>query len=164
MILSERLLVDKVKVLFVCVHNSARSQMAEAFMWKYGKGMILAESAGIEAGELNKFAVMVMKEASIDISDCNTNSVFDFFVEGRMYNYVVTVCEKEVALKCPIFPGVTERRHWLFPDPSSVQGDADEKLAQIRLIRNQIKEKVKELALEIFKKYDLKSKIDRKVY
>src|SRR2546426_8216034 len=83
-----------IKVLFVCVHNSARSQMAEAYLKYFGEGRFEAESAGLEPGVLNPRVVQVMKEDGIDISQNKTKNVFDLFKQGRMFGYVVTVCDK----------------------------------------------------------------------
>ncbi len=106
------------KILFVCIHNSARSQMAEAFLNHLGEGQFLAESAGIEAGTLNPDVVQVMQEIGIDLSGKQTNDVFDFYREGRTYQAVVTVCDAANAERCPIFPGLTQRIAWSFADPS----------------------------------------------
>ncbi len=132
------------KVLFICIHNSARSQMAEAFLNHYGKGNFIAESAGLKPGNLNQFAVKVMKEIGIDISKNSTDSVFDFYKENRLYDYVITVCDESNAEKCPIFPGKAKRIHWGFPDPSSYEGDESEKLNFAREVRNLIENKIKE--------------------
>lgn len=130
------------RVLFICVHNSARSQMAEAFLNKYGGDKFIAESAGLEPGKLNPIVVEAMKEVGIDISTSKTKSVFDFFKQGRMYQYVVTVCDESNAERCPIFPGVKETLHWSFRDPSSLTGSHEEKLAGARIIRDEIKARV----------------------
>ena len=129
---------EKIKVLFLCVHNSARSQMAEAFLKKYGGSRFLAESAGLEPGRLNPVVVEAMKEVTIDISQNKTNSVFDFFKQGKRFDYVVTVCDESSAERCPVFPGVTKRLHWGFRDPSSFTGSHQEKLAKTRAVRDKI--------------------------
>jgi len=136
--------MEKVKVLFVCVHNSARSQMAEAFLKKLGGDRFEVESAGLEPGKLNPLAVDVMKEIGIDISGNKTKSVFDFFKQGKIYNYVVTVCDESSGERCPIFPGRVTRLHWSFDDPSSFQGSYEEKLQKTRIVRDQIKKKIEE--------------------
>ncbi|HTQ28794.1 MAG TPA: arsenate reductase ArsC [Puia sp.] len=130
------------KVLFVCIHNSARSQMAEAFLNQYGKEEFEAESAGLEAGRLNPNVVKVMAEVGIDISKNQTKSVFDFFKQGRRYNAVVTVCDEASAEQCPIFPGRVKRVAWSFPDPSALSGTQEEVLAETRKVRDMIREKV----------------------
>jgi arsenate reductase len=132
------------RVLFVCIRNSARSQMAEAFANIDGKGLVFAESAGLEPGELNPLAVEVMKEVGIDISGNKTKSVFDFYKQGKLYDYVITLCDETQAERCPIFPGFAIKLHWPFEDPAAVEGDPQEKLAKIRQIRDQIREKVRE--------------------
>jgi len=132
------------KVLFLCVHNSARSQMGEAFLKKYGGGKFEAESAGLEPGGLNPFVVRAMAEAGIDISLNPTKSVFDLFNAKRVYQVVVTVCSKEAAERCPIFPGLAERHHWPFDDPSTFKGSDEEIMAQVRRVRDEIEAAVKQ--------------------
>lgn len=132
------------KVLFLCVHNSARSQMAEAFLKKHGGNRFLAESAGLEPGVLNPYVVRAMAEIGMDISSNPTRSVFDLFKAGKVYQVVVTVCSKEAAERCPIFPGLTERHQWPFADPSSFTGSDEEKMVKVREVRDQIESAVKE--------------------
>lgn len=132
-----------IKVLFVCIHNSARSQMAEAFLNELGRGRFAAESAGLEPGTLNPVVVEAMKEAGIDISGNATKSVFDLLKRGRAYDYVATVCDEAAAERCPVFPGtVKERMHWGFPDPSSFPGTFAEKLERTRAVRDEIRARV----------------------
>jgi arsenate reductase len=133
------------RVLFVCVHNSARSQMAEAFLNQLGKGKFFAESAGLEPGKLNPLVVRVMSEIGIDISKNSTNSVFEYLKEGRTYSIVVKVCDQINGQRCPIFPSVGISLNWNITDPSAVVGSEEEKLAQIRAIRDEIKTKVEAL-------------------
>lgn len=133
------------KILFVCSHNSARSQIAEAYFNNLYTGDIVAESAGLEPGTLNPLAVAVMKEEGIDISNAAVNSVFELYKEGRLYKYVITVCDDKTAEQCPIFAGITKRLHWGFEDPSSFVGSDAEKLERTRAVRDQIKAKVQEL-------------------
>ena len=115
---------DIKKILFVCIHNSARSQMAEAFTNKLGNGRFLAESAGIEPGKLNHFVVKAMSEIGIDISTNKTKSVFDISKTNKIFDYIITVCDPEAAERCPVFPGHAIRLHWEFKDPSSFTGTA----------------------------------------
>ena len=137
--------MDKKRVLFVCIHNSGRSQMAEALLRQLGGGAFEAESAGFEPGILNPVVVASLKEIGIDISQAKTKSVFDLYKQRRMYQYVVTVCDESSSERCPLFPGlVRDRLHWSFIDPSSFQGTAEEKLAQTRIVRDQIKAKIAE--------------------
>ena len=132
----------KAKILFVCIHNSARSQMAEAFVNRYYGNRFEAESAGLEPGKLNPLVVEAMAEDGIDISQNPTKSVADILKSGRTYGYVVTVCDEASAERCPIFPGDTIRLHWGFPDPSQFTGLHVEKLEQVRQVRNAIAAKV----------------------
>lgn len=129
-------------ILFLCVHNSARSQMAEAYFKKYASENFLVESAGLEAGSLNPYAVEVMMEEGIDISNNKTKNVFDLYKEGKMYHYVVTVCDEASAAKCPIFPSVYEKLNWSFEDPSQFTGTKDQKLEATRIVRDKIREAV----------------------
>jgi len=141
--------MNKIKVLFVCVHNSARSQMAEAFMNKFAGDRFHAESAGLEPGILNPLVVKVMQEIGIDISRNETNDVFDFYKQGRMYSYVITVCDESNGERCPLFPGITQKIAWSFDDPSALTGSEEEKLNVIRTIRDKIKIKIQEFIKEI---------------
>ncbi len=133
-----------IKVLFVCVHNSARSQMAEAFMNDLGKGMFLAESAGLRPGELNPDVIDSMAEIGYDIKNNKTKSVFDFYKEGRRYHYVIKVCDQMSGQKCPIFPSSKKQIDWNHEDPSSFDGSKKERLDQVRLIREDIRKNVLE--------------------
>ena len=134
----------KKKVLFICVHNSARSQMAEAFLNYLAGDKFVAESAGFEPGTINPNVVKVMKEIGIDLENAETNSVFGFFKEGRRYSYTITVCDQAKAEKCPIFPGLVldGRIHWGFEDPSSFTGSEEEILYKTRLVRDEIKKQI----------------------
>ncbi len=132
------------RVLFVCVHNSARSQMAEAFLSRHGDELFEVESAGIEPGTLNPIVVDAMRELGIDISKNRTKDVFDFVKQGKRYQYVITVCDKASGERCPVFPGVTQRLQWNFDDPSSFQGSYEEKLGKTRVVRDAIKSRILE--------------------
>jgi len=136
--------MDKIKVLFICVHNSARSQMAEAFLNLYGGEHFAAESAGLEPGTLNPLVVKAMGEIGIDISAQKTRSAFDLLRQGKWYGWVITVCDESQAEACPIFPGAGRRSHWGFPDPAAFTGSEDEKLEQVRKLRDHIAAKVRE--------------------
>jgi arsenate reductase len=133
---------NRKRVLFICIHNSARSQMAEAFLNSMAPDRFFAESAGLEKGSLNPFAVKAMLEDGIDISGNSTKSVMDFVNNGVTYDYVVAVCDKEAAERCPIFPGSGEKLHWGFADPSSASGSDADKLDAARKVRDEIKEKI----------------------
>jgi len=126
------------KVLFICRHNSGRSQMAEAMLNRLGKGWYKAESAGLEPKSVNALVVTVMEEIGYDLSGKRSKDVFSFYKQGRLFDYVITVCDKETEDSCPVFPGIVERLNWPFDDPSEVQGDDEERLAKVRNIRDAI--------------------------
>jgi arsenate reductase (thioredoxin) len=130
------------RVLFVCIHNSARSQMAEAFLNKYGKGVFESESAGLEPGKMNQNVVKVMQETGIDLSQKTTQGVFDLLKKGKSYDAVITVCDGASAEKCPIFPGSGKRIAWSFEDPSSFKGTQEEILRHTREVRDEIEKSV----------------------
>lgn len=132
----------KRSVLFVCIHNSARSQMAEAFLNQRCPNEFVAESAGLEPSAMNPLAVTAMREIGIDISNKDTKSTFDLFRLGKHYSYVITVCDEASAERCPVFPGGARRLHWSFPDPATLQGTWEERLANTRSIRDQIRAKI----------------------
>jgi len=138
--------MDKKKVLFVCVHNSARSQIAEALLKHVAGDRFEAESAGLEPGKLNPLAIEVMQEIEIDISQNKTKNVFDFYKQGKRYDYVITVCDESQAQKCPVFPGTvaTKRIHWSFDDPASFQGTWEDRLEQARQVRDKIKQQIEQ--------------------
>jgi arsenate reductase (thioredoxin) len=132
------------KVLFLCIHNSARSQMAEAYLNKLAPGNFIAESAGLEPGTLNPYVVRALAEDGIDIAGKETRSVFDLYKTGRSYHIVVTVCDAEAAERCPIFPGLAEKLHWPFPDPSRFSGSDEERMGRTREVRDMIKSAVQD--------------------
>lgn len=132
----------KQKVLFICIHNSARSQMAEELLRKMAGDRFEVASAGLEPGAVNPLVVKALSEEGIDISGKETVSAFDLLKQGRFFTYVVTICDEASAESCPIFPGTRERLHWGFPDPSTFTGSDEEKLERVREIRDAIKEKI----------------------
>lgn len=132
------------RVLFVCVHNGGRSQMCEAFLKRYAGDRFDVQSAGLEPGELNPLVVEAMAEIGIDISRNKTKSVFRVWRSGHIFEYVIAVCDKEAAEKCPIFPGVTKRLHWPFHDPSKVTGTYEQKLQKVCEIRDEIATKIQD--------------------
>ncbi len=134
--------MEKIKILFVCIHNSARSQMAEAWLNHLCGEFFEAHSAGLEPGVLNPLAVEVMKEEGIDISFKKTQAVFDLIKKGERFSYVITVCDEISAERCPIFPGALAKLHWSFPDPSKVTGTKEVKIEKVRVIRDAIKGKI----------------------
>jgi arsenate reductase len=141
--------MKKLKILFICVHNSARSQMAEAFLRNYAGNKFEVESAGFEPGVLNPLVIEVMREEGIDISGNKTKSVFDLYKEGRTYNFAITVCDQAEGERCPIFPGMVTKINWSFPDPSKLEGTYDEKINQVRKIRDSIKNQINKF-IEVF--------------
>lgn len=143
-----------VRVLFICIHNSARSQMAETYLNALGQGKFVAESAGLEASKLNPIAVKAMAEVGYDISQNQTKSVFDFFQQGKRYEVVVKVCDALNGQRCPIFPSTKVSLNWDLPDPSQLAGSEAEKLKAIRPIRDLIKIKVEQL-IQDFEKMTL---------
>ncbi len=134
--------MPKRKVLFICVHNSARSQMGEAWLNHTCPKEFEAQSAGLEPGTLNPIVVEVMKEVGIDLSEKKTQAVLDVWKSGQIFEYVITVCSEAESEGCPIFAGVTTRLHWPFPDPSEVSGNHEEKLREVRKIRDAIRQKI----------------------
>lgn len=126
----------------MCIHNSARSQMAEAYLNKFFGDRFVAVSAGLEPGRLNPFVVRAMADDGIDISWNKTKSVHGFL--GQDFDYVVAVCDKKAADMCPVVPVKGEKLHWSFEDPSSFQGTDEEKQAFASKVRDLIKEKILE--------------------
>jgi arsenate reductase (thioredoxin) len=138
------------KVLFVCVHNSGRSQMAQGFLNHLCGDRFLAESAGITpAKAVTPHVVRVMQEAGIDISGNKPKSVFDIYKTGEVFSYIITVCDQATAEQCPVFLGLIKQIHWSFPDPSKLTGTEDEKFEQLRQIRNAIRDKILSWCVEV---------------
>ena len=132
----------KQKVLFICVHNSARSQMAEALLNNECGEFFEARSAGLEPGTINPLAVEALQEIGIDISKQTTRRVFDVWTSGQIFQFVITVCSEAEAEGCPIFAGVTTRLHWPFDDPSKFTGTYEERLERTRRVRDQIRARI----------------------
>ena len=128
--------MNKKKVLFLCVHNSARSQMAAALLNRMCVDEFEAESAGTEPSVVNPLAIGVMKEMGIDISGNQTRQAFDVFKSGTLFAYAITVCD-EAAERCPIFPRA-KMLHWNFPDPSTFTGTWEERIDQTRAVRDDV--------------------------
>jgi arsenate reductase len=141
--------MKKEKVLFVCVHNSARSQMAEAFLNQVCGEHFEAQSAGLEPGKLNPFVIEVMREIGFDLSSNRTKAVSTLLGAGQRFDWVITVCDESSAERCPVFPGPARRLHWGFPDPSGFQGTREEKLVRTREVREAIKEKIRRWCSEV---------------
>ncbi len=132
------------KVLFVCIHNSARSQMAEAFLNRACAEFFEAHSAGLEPGTLNPLVVAAMQEIGIDLSAHSTKSVDEMLGSGRIFSYVVTVCDEASAERCPVFPGAAQRLHWGFPDPSALTGTHERRMERVREIRDAVERQVQQ--------------------
>ncbi len=132
----------KKRVLFICVHNAARSQMAEAFLNDLGKDVFDAYSAGLEPTSVHPLVLEAMKELGYDLSEYRAKSAFQFFKEGRLFNYVITVCRESIESRCPVFPGITHRLHWGFDDPAALSGSYEERLEGTRKIRDAIKSRI----------------------
>jgi arsenate reductase (thioredoxin) len=139
----------KKKVLFICVQNSARSQIAAALLNEMCGNYFEAHSAGLNPGVLNPLAVDALKELGIDISGNKTQAVFDLWKSAsHIFTYVITVCSESEAAGCPIFPGVTTRLYWSFPDPGKFTGTYEERLRQTRNMIEQIRTKIGHLCEE----------------
>ncbi|MDE2223458.1 MAG: arsenate reductase ArsC [Candidatus Omnitrophica bacterium] len=136
--------MEKKRVLFVCIHNSARSQMAEELLRKMAGDRFEVESAGLEPGQLNPIVVRALKEEGIDISAKQTKAVFDLYKQGKQYSYVIAVCDGASAERCPIFPGLTQRIHWSFTDPSQFEGTDEEKLIKVCWVKEEIRKRLEE--------------------
>ncbi len=132
----------KSKVLFICIHNSARSQMAEAWLNKICGDFFVATSAGLEPGVLNPLVVEAMQEVGVELSQKGTQGAFDVWKSGELFAYVITVCDESSAERCPVFPGHGKKLHWGFPDPSALSGSREEKLERVREIRDDIRQKI----------------------
>jgi len=130
------------RVLFLCSHNAARSQMAEGFLRAYGADRFAVESAGTKATELHPLAVRVMREAGVDIAMQRSKSVDDV---GEGWDVVVTVCDAN----CPIPPRSGMKLRWHFPDPALAGGTEEERLAAFRTVRDGIQRRVRSLAARL---------------
>lgn len=129
-------------ILVICIHNSARSQMAEELIRRQCGDAVRVESAGLEPGALNPMAVAVLQEMGIDIAGKATQGVSDLLRQGREFDYVITVCDEASAERCPVFPGGGRRLHWSFPDPSAFSGSDEERLVRTREVRDAIAARV----------------------
>ncbi len=140
---------QKARVLFICVHNSGRSQMAEALLNQMAGDRFRAESAGFQPTRINPLVVETMEEIGIDLSQNRTQSVFRLYQQGNLYDYVITVCEESTENQCPLFPGVTRRLNWPFDNPEDFGGSREEKLKQVRRVRDEIKTKIQDWLREM---------------
>lgn len=133
--------MSKTKVLFLCTGNSARSQMAEAFLRKYAGQYFEVFSAGLEPKGINPLTIQVMEERSVDLSG-HTSKDVKSFIGNISFEYMITVCARAEE-NCPIFPGMGTRLHWDIEDPSKFEGTADEKLAKFREVCDRLDQKIR---------------------
>ena len=146
----------KTKVLFICSHNTTRSQMAQALLSKYGGEDFEVLSAGVNAGVLNPMAVEVISEAeNMDISSYTTNSIIDYFKQGLHFHYVITVCDEAKKESCPIFPGLDGILHWNISSPAC-DGSNEEKKAKVIASKDELKVNVLQL-VELLKEQHIKA-------
>jgi arsenate reductase len=134
--------MDKTRVLFLCSGNSARSQMAEAWLRHLAGERFDVYSAGLEPSLVNPLTIQVMGEVGIDLRGARSKSLMEF-IGKQHFGYLITVCSKAEE-KCPIFPGMGIRLHWPFDDPAAVIGTDEERLSTFRRVRDEIEEKIKE--------------------
>ena len=146
----------KTKVLFICSHNTTRSQMAQALLAKYGGEGFEVFSAGIKAGELNPMAVEVISEdENIDISSYTTNNILDYFKQGLHFHYVITVCDEAKKEPCPIFPSLDGVLHWNITSPAC-DGSYEEKKEKVIASKNELKVNVLEF-IKLVKEQHIKA-------
>jgi arsenate reductase (thioredoxin) len=127
------------RVLFLCTHNSARSQMAEGFLRALAGDRFEAGSAGTEKTSVNPLAIRVMAELGIDLGGHTSKLYVD--VAPEAWDFVITVCD-DANERCPWVPGSVERLHWSFPDPSRATGTEEQRLAAFRRVRDQIRDRL----------------------
>jgi len=140
--------MSKTRVLFLCTGNSARSQMAEAFLRRYGGDRFEVYSAGLEPERgIHPLTLKVMQEIGFDMKGHYAKDIREYL--GKVhFGYLITVCDR-AEQSCPIFPGMGVRLHWPFEDPAAFQGSEEEKLAKFREIRDQIEARVKAWLKEV---------------
>jgi arsenate reductase len=134
--------MNRKKVLFFCIHNSARSQIAQAWLKHIGGNAFDVESAGLEPRTLKPLVIAAMREVDIDISQNTTQSVFDVFKSGRTFHYVIALCDEANAKRCPAFPGVSKFLRWDFPERPKLRNIEAEQLAHFRNVRDRMKDRV----------------------
>lgn len=141
--------MSKQRVLFLCTGNSARSQMAEAFLRRYAGDIFEPHSAGLEPKGINPLTVKVMEEAGIDISG-QTSKGIETYLGKTHFEYLITVCA-DADQNCPTFgSGVDTRLHWSLEDPARFEGSDEEKLAKFRQVRDLIEERIRQWVLELY--------------
>jgi arsenate reductase (thioredoxin) len=138
-------MTEKARVLFVCTHNSARSQMAEGLLRNLAGDRFEAHSAGTEATHVRPLAIRAMEEIGVDISGQESKTLDRYL--GEPFDYVITVCD-DANEACPFFPGAQSRLHWSLPDPSAAEGTEEERLAVFRSVRDALRDRVQEELLD----------------
>lgn len=134
-----------VKVLFVCVHNAGRSRMAEALLRRLGGSRFEVTSAGFDPREVNPLVVEALERVGLSLpTTAPQSSVFELYRTGRHFQYVIGVCDEQHGQKCPIFPGVSRRLNWSFPDPATFTGTHTEKLARVEEVRDALRASIEE--------------------
>jgi arsenate reductase len=136
-------MTNKLRVLFLCVHNSARSQMAEGLLRSIAANRFEVFSAGSEPTSVNPFAIRVLRDDGIDISKQRSKSVKEF--AGEHFDYVITLCAEE---ECPLFLGEGKRLHWDLPDPAAVNGSIEDKLNAFRQVAAELRTRINEFVAE----------------
>jgi arsenate reductase len=132
---------ERSRVLFLCTHNSARSQMAEGLLRHLAGDRFEAYSAGTEATHVRPLAIRAMDEIGIDISGQESKTLNRYL--GEPFDYVITVCD-EANEACPFFPGAKNRLHWSFEDPAQATGSEEERLGVFRRARDKIRERIEQ--------------------
>ena len=132
-------MTEKARVLFLCTHNSARSQMAEGLLRYLAGNRFKAHSAGTEATHVRPLAIRAMDEIGVDISGQKSKTLERYL--GEPFDYVITVCD-DANEACPFFPGATNRLHWSLPDPSAAKGSEEERLEVFRSVRDALRDRV----------------------
>ncbi len=133
-------MTEKARVLFLCTHNSARSQMAEGLLRHLAGDRFEAHSAGTEATHVRPLAIRAMDEIGVDISGQESKTLERYL--GEPFDYVITVCD-DANESCPYFPGAKKRLHWSLPDPSAAKGSEEERLAVFLSVRDQLRDRVR---------------------
>jgi len=135
--------LNKTRVLFLCTGNTARSQMAEAFLREYGGDRFEAYSAGLEPSVIHHYTRRVMEEVGLDLSEQHSKDLAEYM--GKVhFGYLITVCAN-AEKRCPsVFPGMGQRLHWPFEDPAAFVGSEEEKLAKFREVRDQVDRRIQE--------------------
>ncbi len=128
------------RVLFLCTHNSARSQMAEGLLTAWAGDRFEAHSAGTVATEVRPLAIEAMAELGIDISGHRSKSLTEYL--GQPFDYAITTCD-EAREACPFFPGAARQLHWSFDDPAAATGSEPDRLAVFRRVRDEIGQRIR---------------------